>query len=174
MALRQCWGTAAFMKAHQLATTSSLGEGFLQSRAFNIFVVEFELFFAVWLLFGLLPKLTWLATVGLFSVFASVSLYKALSGADSCGCFGFATINPWYTTGFDLGIIGFLLFFFPRRMLLSEKPNAKNSYIGDMVPIYRSGGSSTYVDNSGSGLSLFWFFRRGRPFFDLARCYFCD
>jgi hypothetical protein len=40
---------AAVLKAHQLVTVSSLGEGLLYARWFNILVVEFELFFGVWL-----------------------------------------------------------------------------------------------------------------------------
>lgn len=50
--------TAAGPKAHQLATMPSLGAGFPNVRWFNIFVVEFELFSGVWLIFGMLPKLT--------------------------------------------------------------------------------------------------------------------
>lgn len=110
--------TAAIMKAWQLATTPSLGEGLLNARWFNILVVEFELFFGVWLIFGMLPKLTWLATVGCFSVFALVSFYKALSGEASCGCFGAATINPWYTMVFDLSIIGALIKYRPIGIIL--------------------------------------------------------
>ena len=34
--------TAAVMKAHQLATVPSLGEGLLNARWFNILVVQFE------------------------------------------------------------------------------------------------------------------------------------
>ncbi len=87
--------TAAFMKAHHLATVPSLGEGFLRARWFNILVVEFELFFGIWLIFGLLPRLTWLAMVGCFSIFAGVSMFKAISGETNCGCFGAAKVNPW-------------------------------------------------------------------------------
>jgi len=110
--------TAAGLKAHQLATVPSLGEGLFHARWFNILVVEFELFFGIWLLFGLLPKLTWLATFACFSVFALVSLYKALSGEASCGCFGMATVNPWLTTVFDLVIIGVLFRFRPVDVIL--------------------------------------------------------
>ena len=106
-------GMAAVGKAHQLATVPTVGDNWLDGRLLNMFVVEFELFFAVWLLFGLLPKLTWAATVGLFSVFASVSLFKAVSGESSCNCFGSATVNPWLTSFLDLGIIGLLIAFRP-------------------------------------------------------------
>ena len=106
-------GMAAGMKVHQLATTPILGEGLFNARWFNIFVVEFELFFAVWLLFGLLPNLTWLATAGLFSAFASVSLLKAVLGETDCGCWGAAKMNPWYTTVFDISVVGLLIAFRP-------------------------------------------------------------
>jgi len=32
-----------------------------------------------------------------FSAFSAITLYKALTGADSCGCFGSVHINPWIT-----------------------------------------------------------------------------
>jgi uncharacterized membrane protein YphA (DoxX/SURF4 family) len=69
---------AAILKTHQLATTPILGEGFLHARWFKIFVVEFELFFGIWLIFGILPRLTWLVTISLFSIFSIVSFYKAV------------------------------------------------------------------------------------------------
>ena len=103
--------TAAFLKAYQLATTPSLGEGLLHARWFNILVVEFELFFGIWLIVGLLPKLTWPATIGCFSVFAAVSLYKAFLGEASCGCWGAVDVNPWLTATFDVVIVGLLLIF---------------------------------------------------------------
>jgi uncharacterized membrane protein YphA (DoxX/SURF4 family) len=107
---------AAGMKAHQLATIPVLGEGLFHARWFNILVVQFELFFGIWLIFGLLPKLTWLATVACFSVFTLVTLYKALSGEESCGCFGTVTVNPWVTLVFDLTVLGMLLWLRPSAL----------------------------------------------------------
>ena len=109
---------AAFLKAYQLSTTPSLGEGLLNARWFNILVVEFELFFGIWLLFGLLPRLTWFATVGCFAIFMLVSLYKAVLGEVSCNCFGAMEVNPWITTVFDIVVIGCLLVFRPRKRAL--------------------------------------------------------
>ncbi|MDR3108511.1 MAG: hypothetical protein LBU65_02315, partial [Planctomycetaceae bacterium] len=104
---------AAGLKFQQLITVPLLGEGLLNARWFNVLVVGFELFFGTWLIFGMLPKLTWLASVGLFSVFSSVSLYKAISGETSCGCFGAVTVNPWVTSVFDIFIVGLLIVFRP-------------------------------------------------------------
>ena len=77
--------------------------------------MEFELFFGIWLLVGLMPKVTWLAAIGCFVTFAGVSFYKAAILQEiSCGCFGVATISPWYTMTFDLIVVGLLIVFRPR------------------------------------------------------------
>jgi hypothetical protein len=107
---------AAALKSQQLMTEGVLGSGLLGSRWFLIAVVEFELFFGLWLLSGLLPRLTWLAALGCFSAFASVALFKAISGAASCGCFGRVAVSPWYTVSFDGIAIVSLLFWRPRRL----------------------------------------------------------
>lgn len=126
--------TAAFMKTWQLATTPSLSEGLLNARWFNILVVEFELFFGIWLIFGMLPRLTWLATVGCFAAFAMVSLYKALSGEASCGCFGTATINPWVTMVFDIAVVGALIRFRPEGVNLILSRGAVQELCGVYQP----------------------------------------
>jgi hypothetical protein len=118
---------AAVLKTHQLATTLSLGEGILHARWFNIFVVEFELFFGIWLIFGMLPKLSWFASVGLFSIFLIVSFYKAISGETSCGCFGEIAVNPWIMVVFDVVVIGLLLIFRPYKKQLLDTVTITNS-----------------------------------------------
>jgi len=55
---------AAALKGHQLATEPVPETGLLTSRWFLIGVVEFELFFGLWLLSGLYPKWTWRAALG--------------------------------------------------------------------------------------------------------------
>ncbi|GHT41904.1 hypothetical protein FACS189443_4280 [Planctomycetales bacterium] len=96
---------AAGLKAYQLATVPFLGEGILHARWFNILIVNFELFFGIWLVYGLLPQWTNRAATSLFCLFAVVSFYKAISGETSCGCFGSVTVNPWITMTFDLFIV---------------------------------------------------------------------
>lgn len=104
---------AAVMKAWQLATVPILGEGLLHARWFNVLVVEFELFWGLGILFGLFPNLVRKATIGLFVLFAGVSLYKAISGEASCGCFGKAEVNPWWTVSLDTLITLLLLWCLP-------------------------------------------------------------
>ena len=107
--------TAAALKGHQLATEPVAETGLLTSRWFLIGVVEFELFFGLWLSSGLYPRRTWQAALVCFSAFACISLYKALSGESSCGCFGRVPVNPWYTLILDLAAAAALVLCHPTR-----------------------------------------------------------
>jgi uncharacterized membrane protein YphA (DoxX/SURF4 family) len=124
---------AAGTKTWQLATSPSLGEGLLHARWFNIFVVEFELAFAIWLLFGMLPRVTYWATVGLFTNFAVVSLYKGLSGEVSCGCFGAVQVNPWLTTTLDVVIVVALLCCWKSAELATEALQIKKVILATVL-----------------------------------------
>ncbi|MDR0608558.1 MAG: hypothetical protein LBG58_00420, partial [Planctomycetaceae bacterium] len=116
---------AAMLKAYQLATTPTLGESLLHARWFNIFVVEFELFFGIWLFFGLLPKLTHWMSVGLFSIFLVFSFHKTISGATTCGCWGNVEIPPIYTVLLDVFVIGLLIVFRPHTRRFHSFSNVK-------------------------------------------------
>lgn len=113
---------AAGLKTHQLATEPIVGTSILDSRWLLMATVEFELFFGLWLLANLMPRATWTAAVGCFAAFTCVSLYKALSGEASCGCFGRLPVNPWITSGLDLAILASLLKWRPRGLSPSHIP----------------------------------------------------
>jgi hypothetical protein len=100
---------AASLKAYQLVTEPVLGDGLFHARWFNILVVEFEIFFGFWLITNLLPSLTWFASIFIFSIFTLVSLFKAVTGETSCGCFGNVMVNPWLTAAFDIGVVALLV-----------------------------------------------------------------
>ncbi len=101
---------AAAFKTHELATTPTLGNSLLENRYLLMAVIQFEFFLALWLFSGLYPRLAWKITLGLFSIFAVVTLYKALSGEASCGCLGRVEINPWYTLALDLSAVALLIY----------------------------------------------------------------
>ncbi len=106
---------AAALKGHQLATSPVMGDGMFESRWVLIGTVEFELFFGLWLLANNLPVWTHRALLLCFGVFAAVSLYKAVSGAASCGCFGRVEVNPWFTFTLDVTAVLALLRWRPSR-----------------------------------------------------------
>ena len=89
--------TAAALKGHELLTVPVANKDLFSWRPFLIFQVEFELAMGIWLLSGLFKRLAWLATLSCFSLFCCVTLYKGLTGAASCGCFGRVHVNPWVT-----------------------------------------------------------------------------
>lgn len=105
---------AAALKGYQLATEPVLAPhvdgpwwatgltALLASRWLLLGAVEFELFFGLWLLAGLYPRQTRALAIGCFALFAAVSLFKALSGAASCGCFGKVAVSPWLTLALDI------------------------------------------------------------------------
>jgi len=88
---------AVVLKGRQLLTEPVVSSSIWSSRPFLIFQVEFELALGLWFLSGLFKKAAWLAAVLCFSVFSVVTLYKGLTGAASCGCFGQVHVNPWLT-----------------------------------------------------------------------------
>ena len=101
---------AAILKGHQLATEPVPGTDIFESRWLLIAAVELELVFGFWLLAGHRPRATWWAALTCFGVFAIVSAFKTITGAESCGCFGRVVVSPWYTLALDVGAIAALAF----------------------------------------------------------------
>jgi thiol-disulfide isomerase/thioredoxin len=107
--------TGAVLKGHELLTTPMANADIWSNRYFLIFVVEFELALGIWLLSGLFKRAAWLVTLGCFTLFCGVTLYKGLTGAASCGCFGNVHINPWITLfAVDLPAVILLAIFRPK------------------------------------------------------------
>lgn len=71
--------------------------------------VQVELATGLWLLSGWRSAAAIIAATGLFFVFAMFSLYRALAGYESCGCFGQLTVNPWWTFVLDAAVVACLI-----------------------------------------------------------------
>ena len=99
------------MKTIELSMSPVVQEGWLHSRELGMVAVNIELLMVCLLVSGVLPKLTWLGATAMFSVFSVVSGYLFLIGAESCNCFGRASVPPLYTVLFDLTVVGLLLLF---------------------------------------------------------------
>ena len=112
---------AAVLKGYELLTEPVANTDIWSNRYFLIFTVEFELALAIWLLSGLFKKVAWFVAITCFIVFSCVTLYKALAGFGSCGCFGKVHINPWITLFVvDIPVIAFLAVFKPRTITIKS------------------------------------------------------
>jgi hypothetical protein len=106
---------AAGLKGYQAVTEPMAGSDIWTNRNFLILTVELELAMGIWLVSGLFKKLAWLAGVFAFVGFSGVTLYKGLTGAESCGCFGPVHVNPWITLfAIDIPVVIVLAIFRPR------------------------------------------------------------
>jgi hypothetical protein len=111
----------AVLKGWQLVTEPVANQDIWSYRPFLIFVVEFELALAVWLLSGVFKKAVWLTVLLCFCTFSFITLYKGLTGAASCGCFGKVHVNPWITLfAIDLPCVIALTVFRPKVWLRGE------------------------------------------------------
>lgn len=98
-----------------VATSPLAGSSLLFSRWFLIGAVECEIVLGLWLVCGLAPRVAWRAALAAFAAFAGVSLYRGLTGAESCGCFGALSIGPWWTFAGDVAAVCALAWWWPPR-----------------------------------------------------------
>lgn len=101
---------AAAAKAYQLAVEPFFVSELFGARWPEILVALLELLLGLWLLTDFLPTWSLLTAICCFVTFGVVSFYKAISGAESCGCFGELKINPWITLGLDCAIAALLTY----------------------------------------------------------------
>lgn len=107
--------TGAMLKGWQLLVEPTVDNSIWSYRPFLILAVEFELALGIWLLSGLFKKTAWLITLLCFSFFSLVTIYKAITGTESCGCFGSVHVNPWVTLfAIDLPVLVALVVFKPK------------------------------------------------------------
>lgn len=113
---------AAALKANGLAADPVARMGIFAAPEFQVAVIEFELFLALWLLWGVRPLGSWVVALATFTGFAAISCYQGLVGQTSCGCFGRVTVSPWYAFGLDVLVLVALLVGRPDLKPLWENP----------------------------------------------------
>ncbi len=100
---------SAGFKAHSLWTDPVPVFGLFTSPRWQVALIELEVLLGLWLVSGLYRRGAWLSAVGAFGALAAVSLYLALSGQPSCGCFGKLEVSPWLSLGLDIIAVGALV-----------------------------------------------------------------
>lgn len=102
---------AIALKGYEIATEELHEDSLLSSRWFLILLVEWEIFFALWLLGGFYrfyPRATWWVALLYFFALFVVAADGVLKGGSTCPCFGKAVVPPWLSAAFDLTALAFL------------------------------------------------------------------
>jgi hypothetical protein len=123
---------AASLKLYGKSVSPLPSVGWLSLPSVQLAVVAAELIFGSCLIFDIARPLTWLAALGMFSIFAVVSGYLGYIGQASCGCFGTIKASPWAAFGVDVAAVVALLFTIPKR---------ESWRAGDVSPLILRGAS---------------------------------
>lgn len=89
-------------------TSFDLSQDLLGMPQFQLAVIEVEVILGLWLVSGWWNRAARAGALAFFAAAAAASLYMALIGAPSCGCFGRASVSPWITLVLDLTIFAAL------------------------------------------------------------------
>lgn len=100
--------TAAFLKASSPWESLLLESAYRVPRTAALLAIQAEIALGAAMLFNIWPRQTRRVAMASFALFAAFSAYRAIGGAESCGCFGPIKIAPWWTFGVDLAVIGVL------------------------------------------------------------------
>jgi len=120
---------ATTLKIHQLLTEPIISKGFWESWEFFLIQIPLEMGLGIWLISGLFRKAGWLLGLIAFGGFIGVTLYKGLTGAESCGCFGMVKVNPWITlSAIDIPIFILLAIFRSKGEKLFPPPWPKPAH----------------------------------------------
>ena len=122
----------------------------LFSPAVQMLSVVAEVILGVWLLSGRAMSGAWAATGAFFALMSSVSLWLAVQGQSSCGCFGRVAVHPWATFGLDVGIVALLAVIRPKSLSWAGVP-------AGVVPAVAAVAGAVIIAGLGSlGLMSYW------------------
>jgi thiol-disulfide isomerase/thioredoxin len=129
---------AAFLKVHQLLSVPIQSKTFFESWLFYVLVAPLEIGLGIWLCCNLFRKAGWLLGTLAYLGFFALTLYRAITGAASCGCFGTVQINPWLSLfAVDVPILLLLVLFPPKGERLLPPPWPKAShFFGVAIPTF--------------------------------------
>jgi hypothetical protein len=148
---------AAGLKADGIAFDPLAEDSFFGSPALLVASLEVEVLIGFWLLTGWRITSAWASALALFSVLAAVSLYMAIVGQRSCGCFGRVSVNPWFTFVLDVAFLAALLVCRPRPMfpaLLPSWPQFRNLKAWGAVAAVLVGGALVLRSSDHAAISL--------------------
>ena len=104
--------------------------GFWESYEFFLIQIPLEFALGVWLVSGLFRKAASIAGSLAFFGFICVTIFKIITGAESCGCFGQIQVDPKITLFImDIPVFLLLAIFWPRGCKLLPPPWPNLAYL---------------------------------------------
>jgi hypothetical protein len=97
--------SAAALKGYELFAAPLPETSLWTSHAFRVGAIEVESALGLWLLSGVYPRRVRWVALAAFLVFLAASLYRALAGQETCGCFGRVPLHPRWTAAIDFVVI---------------------------------------------------------------------
>jgi hypothetical protein len=119
---------ASILKFHELLTIcvpswTDNKYGFWESYEFLLIQIPLEFALGVWMVSGLFRKAAWIAGTLAYLGFIAVTIFKVVTGAESCGCFGQVHVNPWITLfSIDIPFFILLAIFRPKGLKVLPPP----------------------------------------------------
>ncbi len=120
---------ASGLKVHMMLNEPVVGKHFWETWEFMLIQIPLVMGLGIWLVSGLFKLGGWLLGVLALVVFLGDTIYKAVTGAESCGCFGSVDVDPWVTLfAFNIPFLAAMLIFRPRgeKLLGPPWPSAKH------------------------------------------------
>ncbi len=142
--------STAILKLSGGAPASLNQNAILFSPPVRMLTIEAELLLGLWLVSGWQAGASRLAALAFFGLLAAVSLWLALEGQSSCGCFGRIPIHPWATLIFDLSAMSSLAVFRPRLV------SSDRGRMGLKGLMCAGIGASVLLSTVTAGLMAYW------------------
>src|SRR6266404_572483 len=84
------------VKAYSLGAPDYSGYAIVHGNPWlQVGILEYELLLGIWLLWGALPALSWLAAAATLATFVAVNIHQISIGQATCECFGKLSASPW-------------------------------------------------------------------------------
>jgi methylamine utilization protein MauE len=106
---------AAGLKIYGWSVSTVPPVGWFSAPGVQAAAIGWEILLGAWLLCGVAPFGSWLASIGTFTLLAGISGYLGWIGQATCGCFGTIKASPWHAFAVDAAALAFLAVCRPKQ-----------------------------------------------------------
>jgi len=107
--------SAAGLKIYGWSESTVPPVGWFSAPGVQAAAIGWEILLGAWLLCGVAPFGSWLASIGTFTLLAGISGYLGWIGQATCGCFGTIKASPWHAFTVDVAALAILFVGHPKQ-----------------------------------------------------------